>query len=91
MVEILSIGTPGPGDHSHRAHNGTGALLVDPQHDIDRIAEVPGCEVWVYRHTGYRCTIGASSLTAHGRTAVSIDDKFDKAEHAGLPIDRPVA
>jgi hydroxyacylglutathione hydrolase len=54
----------------------------------DRLAEVPDRELWVYCHTGYRSTIAASILAAHGHTAVSVDDNFEAAEPAGLPIER---
>ena len=53
-----------------------------------RAAQVPDGEVWVYCRTGYRSTIAASMLAAHGRHAVSVDDDFTNAAPAGLPIDR---
>jgi glyoxylase-like metal-dependent hydrolase (beta-lactamase superfamily II)/rhodanese-related sulfurtransferase len=37
MVEILTIDTPGLGDRSYLAHDGSCALVVDPQRDIDRV------------------------------------------------------
>ncbi len=37
MVEVLPIETPTLGDRSYLAHDGTVALVVDPQRDIDRI------------------------------------------------------
>jgi glyoxylase-like metal-dependent hydrolase (beta-lactamase superfamily II)/rhodanese-related sulfurtransferase len=37
MVEIRSIDTPSLGDRSYLAHDGTVALVVDPQRDIDRV------------------------------------------------------
>jgi len=43
--------------------------------------------VWVYCRTGYRSTIAASILAAHGRTVISIDDEFTNAAAAGLPLD----
>jgi hydroxyacylglutathione hydrolase len=56
----------------------------------DRVAQVPEGEVWVYCRSGHRSTIAAASiLAAHGRTAVSVDDEFAKAEGAGLPLDTP--
>jgi hydroxyacylglutathione hydrolase len=55
----------------------------------DRLDEVPDeRELWVYCRTGYRSTIAASILAAHGHTAVSVDDNFGEAERAGLPIER---
>jgi glyoxylase-like metal-dependent hydrolase (beta-lactamase superfamily II)/rhodanese-related sulfurtransferase len=52
-----------------------------------RAAQVPDGEVWVYCRTGYRSTIAASILAAHGRSVVSIDDEFPNAAAAGLPLD----
>ena len=52
-----------------------------------RIADIPDGQVWTYCRTGHRSTIAASILAAHGRTAVSVNDDFDNAKAAGLPID----
>lgn len=38
-VEIITIETPGLGDRSYIAHDGSDALVVDPQRDIDRILD----------------------------------------------------
>lgn len=40
MIRILSIDTPSLGDRSYLAHDGTVALVVDPQRDIDRVLAV---------------------------------------------------
>lgn len=40
MLEVLTIETPGLGDRSYLAHDGTSALVVDPQRDIDRILDL---------------------------------------------------
>jgi hydroxyacylglutathione hydrolase len=37
MIEILQIDTPSLGDRSYLATDGTVALVVDPQRDIDRV------------------------------------------------------
>ena len=37
MVEILTIQTPSLGDRSYLVTDGTVALVVDPQRDIDRV------------------------------------------------------
>jgi glyoxylase-like metal-dependent hydrolase (beta-lactamase superfamily II)/rhodanese-related sulfurtransferase len=37
MVEILRIDTPSLGDRSYLAHDGSHAMVVDPQRDIDRV------------------------------------------------------
>jgi glyoxylase-like metal-dependent hydrolase (beta-lactamase superfamily II)/rhodanese-related sulfurtransferase len=63
-----------------------GAVNV-PIHDIaDRVADVPPGEVWVHCASGYRASIAASFLAAAGRDLVVVDDEYDKAGDAGLPI-----
>ena len=37
MIEVVVIGTPSLGDRSYLATDGTAALVVDPQRDIDRV------------------------------------------------------
>jgi len=41
-VQIVAIDTPALGDRSYLAHDGTIALVVDPQRDIDRILALAG-------------------------------------------------
>ena len=36
---------------------------------------------------GYRASVAASFLDAAGRTVVAVDDEFDRAARAGLPVD----
>lgn len=36
-VEVLALETPALGDRSYLAHDGTVALVIDPQRDIDRV------------------------------------------------------
>ncbi len=58
-----------------------------PLHELqDRLAEVPAGEWWVHCEAGYRASIAASLLDAAGRTVVVVDDEFDRAARAGLPI-----
>ena len=40
---------------------------------------------------GYRASVAASFLAAAGRRLVAIDDAFDNAQKAGLPITVPDA
>ena len=40
MYEIVSIDTPTLGDRSYLVHDGSTALVVDPQRDIDRVLEL---------------------------------------------------
>jgi glyoxylase-like metal-dependent hydrolase (beta-lactamase superfamily II) len=38
-AEIIAVDTPALGDRSYLAHDGTGAVVIDPQRDIDRILD----------------------------------------------------
>jgi len=68
-----------------------GAVHI-PLHDLpDRIGELPGGELWVHCQAGYRASVAASFLDAAGRTVVAIDDDFDRAAKAGLPVVTPAA
>jgi hydroxyacylglutathione hydrolase len=58
-----------------------GAVHIPLHELLSRIGDVPAGEVWVHCATGYRASIAASVLAAHGITVVAIDDAFD--EHAG--------
>jgi glyoxylase-like metal-dependent hydrolase (beta-lactamase superfamily II)/rhodanese-related sulfurtransferase len=42
MAEVLPIETPGLGDRSYLVHDGSTALVVDPQRDTDRITGLAG-------------------------------------------------
>ncbi|MFD8225998.1 rhodanese-like domain-containing protein [Streptomyces massasporeus] len=61
-----------------------------PVHELHgRIGEVPGGTVWVHCAGGMRAAIAASLLDAAGRDMVAVDDGFDAAAEAGLPLTRP--
>jgi hydroxyacylglutathione hydrolase len=40
MIEIVTIETPSLGDRSYIAHDGSKAIVVDPQRDLDRVLDV---------------------------------------------------
>ncbi|WP_341924157.1 MBL fold metallo-hydrolase [Nocardioides psychrotolerans] len=68
-----------------------GAVNI-PLHELwSRVDEVPSGEVWVHCAGGYRASVAASMLDAHGRSLVAIDDTFDNAETVGLHLVRPAA
>ncbi len=74
-------------DASHIA----GAVHI-PLHQLpSRLADVPAGEVWVHCGAGYRACIAASFLDAAGRTVVAVDDEYDRAARAGLPVDGRLA
>ncbi|HEY6312284.1 MAG TPA: MBL fold metallo-hydrolase [Streptosporangiaceae bacterium] len=51
-----------------------------------RAGEVPDGEVWVHCASGFRAAIGASILHRAGRQVVYVDDNWDMAARAGLPV-----
>ncbi len=59
-----------------------------PLHELlERLAETPAGEVWVHCAGGYRASIAASVLAAHGQHVVAVDDSFaEQAAAAGLPL-----
>jgi hydroxyacylglutathione hydrolase len=54
---------------------------------LDRLDDVPPGEVWVHCQSGYRATVAASLLAAHGRRVVSVNDHLSNAPAAGLPLE----
>ena len=64
-----------------------GAVHI-PLHQLPaRLPEVPKGEVWVHCEAGYRASVAASFLDAAGRTVVAVDDEYERAARAGLPVD----
>jgi hypothetical protein len=53
LIEVVVIDTPSLGDRSYLVTDGTAALVVDPQRDIDRIL-VAAAEHGVRRAPGDR-------------------------------------
>jgi hydroxyacylglutathione hydrolase len=74
-------------DDERRGSHLLGSLHI-PLHELSqRLAEVPaGREVWVHCAAGYRAAIAASLLARAGITVVLIDDAYDRAAGAGLPV-----
>ena len=65
----------------------TGAVHI-PIHQLpSRLPQVPAGEVWVHCEAGYRASVAASFLDAAGRTVVAVDDEYERAARAGLPVD----
>ncbi len=59
-----------------------------PLHDLlASLEQAPAGEVWVHCAGGYRASIAASVLAAHGHHVVAVDDSFgENAAAAGLPL-----
>jgi rhodanese-related sulfurtransferase len=78
-------------DQERAASHIAGAVHI-PIHQLpSRLAEVPAGEVWVHCEAGYRASVAASFLDAAGRTVVAVDDEYERAARAGLPVDGPLA
>ncbi|WP_103531386.1 rhodanese-like domain-containing protein [Streptomyces sp. SM11] len=72
---------------SERANGWIEGSVHIPIHELHgRLAEVPQGEVWVHCAGGMRAAIAASLLDAAGRAVVAVDDGFDAATDAGLPL-----
>ncbi|MGC0372772.1 MBL fold metallo-hydrolase [Streptomyces sp. SAI-229] len=76
--------------NSERAGGHIDGSVHIPVHELHgRIGEVPDGTVWVHCAGGMRAAIAASLLDAAGRDVVAVDDGFDAAAGAGLPLARP--
>jgi len=85
-VVILDVRRDQEWNDSHIA----GAVHI-PIHELpSRLADVPDGEVWVHCGAGYRASVAASFLDAAGRTVVAVDDEYERAARAGLPLDGPL-
>ncbi|MER5603054.1 MBL fold metallo-hydrolase [Streptomyces sp. NPDC002265] len=72
---------------SERAAGHIAGSVHIPLHRLrDRLAEIPDGTVWVHCAGGTRAAIAASLLDAAGRDVVAVDDGFDAAHAAGLPM-----
>ncbi|MFE6938106.1 rhodanese-like domain-containing protein [Streptomyces chartreusis] len=75
-------------DSERHAGHIKGSLHI-PVHELrDRLSEIPDGTVWVHCAGGMRAGIAASILDAAGRDVVAVDDSFDSARAAGLPMAR---
>ncbi|WP_122261466.1 MBL fold metallo-hydrolase [Ornithinimicrobium cerasi] len=63
-----------------------GAVNVPIHEILGRLGELPDGEIWVHCAGGYRASVVASVLAASGRQVVAVDDSFERAGGAGLPI-----
>lgn len=72
---------------SERAEGWIEGSLHIPIHQLHRRQdEVPAGVVWVHCAAGMRSGIAASLLDAAGRDVVAVDDSFEAAGRAGLPM-----
>ena len=52
---------------------------------VERMDELPG-RLWVHCASGFRASIAASLIDRAGRDVVYIDDDYENAAPAGLPV-----
>ncbi|MEU2823124.1 MBL fold metallo-hydrolase [Streptomyces bacillaris] len=72
---------------SERANGWIEGSVHIPIHELHgRLTEVPPGTVWVHCAGGMRAAIAAALLDASGRDVVAVDDGFDAATDAGLPL-----
>jgi hydroxyacylglutathione hydrolase len=69
-----------------RAGHLSGAVHIPFWELEPRTGEVPAGEVWVHCASGFRASIGASILARAGRQVVHVDDNWEQAGPAGLPV-----
>lgn len=79
---VLDVRRPDEWQSGHLA----GALHIPFWELADRAGEVPPGQVWVHCASGFRASIGASVLDRAGRDVVHVDDDWDRAAGAGLPV-----
>jgi glyoxylase-like metal-dependent hydrolase (beta-lactamase superfamily II) len=79
---ILDVRRPDEWQEGHLAR----AVHIPFWEVEQRAAEVPAGEVWVHCASGFRAAIGASILHRAGRQVVYVDDNWEMAARAGLPI-----
>lgn len=86
-LKIINLDTPTLGDRSYIAHDGTTALVVDPQRDIDRVEEILasqgvtiGAVVETHMHNDYVSggLVLARKYGAKYVTSADDDVKFDR-------------
>jgi glyoxylase-like metal-dependent hydrolase (beta-lactamase superfamily II) len=63
-----------------------GALHIPLHHLPGRLPDLPPGPIWVHCQAGYRASVAASLLDAAGRDVTAIDDDYDRAAPAGLPL-----
>lgn len=63
-----------------------GAINI-PIHTLnEKRDELPPGELWIHCASGFRAAIGASLLHGEGRSVILINDDYENAKQAGLPL-----
>jgi hydroxyacylglutathione hydrolase len=82
---VLDVRRPDEWRSGHLA----GAVHIPFWELAGRVDEVPSGQVWVHCARGFRASIGASILDRAGRDVVHVDDDWEHAAEAGLPLTSP--
>ena len=82
-VAVLDVRRASEFTQSHIEH----AVNIPLHELLTGLERAPAGEVWVHCAGGYRASIAASVLAAHGHRVVAVDDSFDdNAAAAGLTL-----
>ena len=79
---VLDVRRSAEHDESHVE----GAVNVPIHAVLAHLDSLPHRRMWVLCAGGYRASVVASFLAARGHDVVAVDDSFDQAEPAGLPV-----
>ncbi|HTE74754.1 MAG TPA: rhodanese-like domain-containing protein [Actinomycetes bacterium] len=71
----------------HRESRVRGAVHVPLHLLAERMDDLPGTRLWVHCGSGFRAAVAASLLAAHGHDVVHVDEDFESADAAGLPLE----
>jgi hydroxyacylglutathione hydrolase len=81
-VVVLDVRRPDEWDAGHLR----GVANIPFWELAERSGEIPSGQVWVHCASGFRAAIGASILQRAGHDVVHVDDDWDRAAAAGLPM-----
>ncbi|HKJ12412.1 MAG TPA: MBL fold metallo-hydrolase [Ornithinimicrobium sp.] len=81
-ITVLDVRRAAEFDASHIED----AVNVPIHHVLAHLDDIPRGPLWVHCAGGYRASVVASILDAHGFDVVAVDESFDQAEPAGLPL-----
>ncbi len=81
-VRILDVRRDG----EYRGAHIEGATHIPLHALLSRLDDVPAGELWVHCAGGYRASIAVSLLASRGVDAVLVDESFEQARGAGLPV-----
>ncbi len=73
-------------DQEYAVSHIDGAVSVPIHRVLSHIDDIPRSRLWVHCAGGYRASVVAALLAARGHDVVAIDDSFDNAAVAGLPL-----